>query len=131
MKGTSAALVGVMSGLVGGVSLSDAELAATFSSIAASAIVVIATLFVYLYREWQAKLAITPLFVGALIYLNYAFFITPLQTADYLCQIIDSIGIIAIISYTVWNRRKPCEKSEKASTKEKDHPTQEMRVITK
>lgn len=133
MKGISAALTGVATGVIGGVGAFNVEMGAIMLSLAASSIVITASFMIYCTREWQARVAITPLFAGSIIYLSYAFILEPSISADYMCQLIDSVGIITIVIYTIWNRRKrhaPKEAHKTQSAKEKEHPTQEkMRAI--
>lgn len=125
---TAAGMAGSMaSGFVGAISVWDVESAAMLLSVAASTVVLLAGVWIYISREWRLKLIITPLFVSCAAYMSYVIWLPPNDVADYAMQALDSIGIITLILYLTWNRRSH-GKSQKETTQseEKAHPTQKM-----
>ena len=127
----TATTAGIAGGMTVGVGMVNLEWLAFLLAIMASSIAVSAGMAAYICREWQLKIAITPLFMSGAVYLAYTFGLTPNASVGAFCQLLDSIGIIAILAYVTWNRRKnrAIRQAKKKANQEKEAPPPQMRVV--
>jgi RsiW-degrading membrane proteinase PrsW (M82 family) len=125
---------GLLSGYAAGLAFTDLETLAYYTTAIAAAVVVTASLVVYVSRPWLLKVAVTPLALSSTVYLYYSFGPVGVESTGAFCQLADSIGLIFLLTYVVWNRRHRNGKQSQAETahKEKAVPTDppQMKIVS-
>lgn len=103
---------------------------AYYSATAASFVVLVAAFFIYRARFFWIKVAITPMFISAIIYNVYSIFIGSNGNIDSICQTLDAVGWIFIFGY-LFKITRGVNWYAKTSEKEKrpDETRQEMRLV--
>lgn len=124
---------GLLSGSALGLAFIDIETLAYYMTTVAAAVVVTVSLVVYVSRPWLLKIAVTPLALSSTVYLYYSFGPVGVETTGAFCQLADSIGLISLLTYVVWNRRQRNGKQSKSAeaNKEKAVPTHppQMKIV--
>jgi hypothetical protein len=124
---------GILSGCAVGLATLNLETLAYYLTTVAAAVVVTAGLVIYLYRPWPLKIAVTPLALSSTVYLYYSFGPVGVESTGAFCQLADSIGLIFLLTYVVWNRRHGDGKQPKTAeaNKEKAVPTNppQMKIV--
>lgn len=132
MTKATAFLASVPVGMALGLCSISIEITTMAITFIASAIIIVVGFAVYCKRDIRLKIAITPLFVSAVTYYVFSVFLEPIETVDYLCQSLDSIGIIAITIYSLMNRRgnHVGKETTEKTHQEKAYTAQEMSAFS-
>jgi len=106
-------------GVLAGTAVSSTEMVAGMLSL--SAVIIVPVVFVLTLvqnREWQAKVAILPILFSHIYYAHSFLFDQQLYEYDpYLAQALDSVGIVVLMYYFIWNRRASHANKESAAQK--------------
>jgi len=126
-------LMAALTGQVGGIATYGIEPLSMIIAQLAAAFMVVVGIYVYLYVGMWQKVAVTPIFLSCIIYLAYSLIpsFNPTESIDYICMLLESIGIIFIAGYFFTNRRGIYgnKETQKETHQEETHPTQEMRIV--
>lgn len=124
MKDVESITGGVTAGLMAAIAAIDMVWFSFLLPIVLANVSILAGIHVYICREWQLKLAVTPLVVAGLCHLYHAYTNYPTLEISQLTISLYAIGILTTLAYVIWNKRKPG-----TSKKDREDPPLYAKVV--